>query len=136
MLAELIKSGFGQNEDYNCAEKILYGANVAYDLKMLANDMKVAAAFGGGMGIEGMCGAITGGLMAIGLLFTVEVQHQSPKVRVISNEFISAYQQKMGNMDCKPLTEDHRTEEGGCHFVILEAAILLDDIYKREFLSK
>lgn len=27
MLAELIKSGYGNEEGLNCAEKILYGAN-------------------------------------------------------------------------------------------------------------
>lgn len=132
MLADLIKSGFGNEEDYNCAEKILYGANVAYDLNMSQNDMKVAAAFGGGMGIEAMCGAITGGLMFIGVLFTEKVQHQSPKVREYSNNFIEAYQRKMGNVDCKPLKEEHRTEEKGCYFVVLEAAILLDELYKKE----
>ena len=32
MLKDLIESGFGEKEGYNCAEKILYGANIAYSL--------------------------------------------------------------------------------------------------------
>ncbi len=135
MLTELIESGFGNKQDYNCAEKILYGANQAYDLNMSQNDMKVASAFGGGMGIEAMCGAITGGLMVIGILFTEVVQHQSPKVRELSDTFLNAYREKMSDLACKPLKKKYRTEEYGCHFVILEAAILLDEIYKNEVLK-
>ena len=61
-LEELIASGFGkaahytpeENERYggvnlNCCERILRGANIAYDLGMREEDMRVSAPFGGGM---------------------------------------------------------------------------------------
>lgn len=47
MLTDLIKNGFGQKEDLNCAETILYGANKAYDLGLSRDALKLAAAFGG-----------------------------------------------------------------------------------------
>ena len=50
-LYEYLSSGFGKAEDLNCAEKILYGANEIYDLGIDKNDLKMAAGFGGGMGV-------------------------------------------------------------------------------------
>ena len=32
MLAKLLEDGYGINEDFSCAEKILYGSNKAYGL--------------------------------------------------------------------------------------------------------
>ena len=52
MLAELIKNGFGEKEDLNCAEKILWGANNAYNLGLDREALKLASGFGGGMAIE------------------------------------------------------------------------------------
>ena len=57
MLYDLIMNDFGKEEDYNCAEKILYGANKVYNLGLSKEALKLSAAFGGGMGIESTCGA-------------------------------------------------------------------------------
>lgn len=50
MLSDLIKNGFGEEEDLNCAEKILYAANREYNLGLDKSALKLAAGFGGGMG--------------------------------------------------------------------------------------
>ena len=52
MLKELLETGYGVKEDLNCAEKILYGANRAYQLGFDRDDLKVAAGFGGGMALR------------------------------------------------------------------------------------
>ena len=52
MLHELLKNGFGKDRDFNCAEKMLYGANEAYRLGLSPEALKLAAGFGGGMAIE------------------------------------------------------------------------------------
>ena len=65
MLLKLLQDGFGSAMDLNCAEKILYGANWAYNMKLPAEALKLAAGFGGGMGIESSCGVITGGVMVL-----------------------------------------------------------------------
>ena len=48
MLLALLQKGFGNDTDLNCAEKMLYGANWAYDLKLPPEALKLAAGFGGG----------------------------------------------------------------------------------------
>ena len=78
-LKELLESGFGKAECYtdnerklygdvnmNCCERILYGANRAYNLGLKKEDMRIASAFGGGMGCGGTCGALAGALAVLG----------------------------------------------------------------------
>lgn len=69
MLLKLLQDGFGSAMDLNCAEKILYGANWAYNMKLPVEALKLAAGFGGGMGVESSCGVITGGVMVLSSLY-------------------------------------------------------------------
>lgn len=132
MLTELIMDGFGEKEDLNCAEKILQGANIAYDLGLDKEALKLAAGFGGGMAIEDKCGALTASLMVLGKLFVRERAHESTRIKELTEELFEKYQKEMGSIDCAPLKGKHRTEELKCRNVILKAAELLDDIVKRE----
>jgi C_GCAxxG_C_C family probable redox protein len=127
----MIEAGFGIEEDYNCAEKILYGANIAYGMNLSESALKMSAAFGGGMGIEDKCGALTAGLMVLSQEFTNTVAHQSGQLRPITNEFLNRYTAKMGSLDCAPLKEYHKTEAIGCKLIILEAARILDELMEK-----
>lgn len=132
MLTELIKGGFGEEEDLNCAEKILYGANIAYKLGLNRDALKLAAGFGGGMAIEDKCGAITASIMVLGELFVNERAHESEKVKRLTKEMFDEYRKEMGHVDCAPLKEMHRTEELKCRNIIVKAAEILDSIVARE----
>ncbi|MBP7223544.1 MAG: C-GCAxxG-C-C family protein [Sedimentibacter sp.] len=132
MLAELIKNGFGEKEDLNCAEKILWGANNAYNLGLDREALKLASGFGGGMAIEDACGALTGAIMVLGKLFVVERAHESDKIKELTRELFDEYNKEMKSIDCKPLKDMYRTEELKCRNVILKAAEILDRIVLRE----
>ena len=136
MLAELLNSGYGNKEDLNCAEKILYGANEVYKLGLDKEALKMAAGFGGGMGIEDKCGAVTAAIMVLGRLFVNERAHESTKVKDLTTELFDRYREEMGDIDCKPLKETHRTEEVKCKYVIIKAAEILDSIVDRENVIK
>lgn len=132
MLADLIRHGFGINEDLNCAERILAGANIAYNLGLDKDSIKLAAGFGGGMGIEDKCGALTASIMVLGRLFVNERAHESTKIKELTRELFEEYEKEMGTIDCAPLKERYRTEELKCRNIILKAAELLDRIVARE----
>lgn len=132
MLKKLIKDGFGNDKDLNCAEKILYGANEAYNLGIDKESLKLAAGFGGGMGIEGTCGALTASVMVLSKLFVDDTAHKSDKIKKLTTELLNTYKSEMGDIDCKPLKKKHRSLFSGCKKVILKAAENLDDIVKRE----
>lgn len=135
MLAELIKSGYGNEEGLNCAEKILYGANEVYKLGLNKEALKVASGFGGGMGIESVCGAITGSIMVLGCIFADENTPKIKKTRELSKKYFAKYEVEMGYIDCTPLKKEYRTEEKKCGDVILKSAEILDDIIREELKS-
>lgn len=132
MLSTLIKEGFGNEQDLNCAEKILYGANSIYTLGMDSNTLKVAAGFGGGMAVESVCGALTASIMVLSRLFVVKNAHESTRIKELTKEFLELYTREMGNINCASLKVKYRTEEMKCHLVILKAAEILGTMIRRE----
>jgi C_GCAxxG_C_C family probable redox protein len=132
MLKELIQEGYGVKEDLNCAETILYAANQVYHLDLNSDSLKLAAAFGGGMGIESVCGVLAGSLMVLGRLFIKETAHKHPEIKELSKELFDTFQKEMGDILCKPLKDNYRTEEKECREVILKGAEVLDKIIIRE----
>ncbi len=132
MLKDLIEDGFGNDQRLNCAEKILYGANEAYDLGLDRDALKLAAGFGGGMFIEEVCGALTASVMVISKLFVEDTAHKSGVINPLITEFLSSYEDEMGSITCKPLKQKHRSLFRGCNKVILKAAENLDSIVGRE----
>lgn len=55
-------------KDYNCAQSVLLTMQEYYGIRRNRLIPKIATAFGGGIGRRGsLCGALTGGIMAIGL---------------------------------------------------------------------
>ena len=132
MLYDLLKQGYGENLDLNCAERILYGANQAYGLGLDKEALKLAAGFGGGMAIEDACGALAGSIMVLGRLFVKERAHESTRIKDLTKELFASYRMAMGEIDCAPLKAKYRTEEYKCRDVILKAAEILDGIVRRE----
>ena len=132
MLQQLIEAGFGDEQDYNCAERILYGANQAYELGLPKEALKLSAGFGGGMGIGSVCGALTAGIMVLGSLFVAERAHESERIKDLEGELLQKYREAMGDIECKPLKDKYRTEQEKCKRVIMAAAGVLDEIVLRE----
>jgi C_GCAxxG_C_C family probable redox protein len=127
-LSELVENGYGEEHDLNCAETILWGANAVYDLGLDRNALRLASGFGGGMGIESTCGALTGAVMVLGRLFTRDRGHQSPRVKELCIRFLEAYRARMGSIDCAPLKARYRSEELKCREVVLQSARILEEL--------
>ena len=132
LLYDYFKNGFLYKEDWNCAEHMLVGANQAYGLELDAKAIKTAGGFGGGMAIGTVCGALTGAIMVLGVLFVNERAHESDKLKKLTTELLDRYKQEMGDIDCLPLKDKYRNDEIKCRDIILVAARILDDIVARE----
>jgi C_GCAxxG_C_C family probable redox protein len=128
LLYPLLESGFARGKDLNCAETILSGANQAYDLGLDGHCLLIAAPFGGGMGIESICGAATGALMALGVMYTQDRAHASPRMQEIAAQYMRRFEARLGSLQCAPLKKAHRSPFHGCAHVIGEAARILDDL--------
>ena len=130
MLKELIESGFGVEENYNCAEKIIYGANIAYGLNFDKRTLKLFAGYGGGMGVGEMCGAITSSCAVISHFFVDDHANEGDyEIKPLLIEFITRYVEKMHCLTptCSRLKELYRNPVDLCTKVIYGAAELLDE---------
>lgn len=132
MLVDLISQDYGIKEDYNCAERILAGANRVYNLGIDANAVKLSSGFGGGMAVGSLCGAVASAIMVLGILFVEKRAHQSPEIKDLTQEFLDTYKKEMGDVNCLFLKDKYFNEETKCRKIIEKAAQILDDIIERK----
>lgn len=132
MLLDNVKKYYDKKYDFNCAETVLYAANEEYDLKLDKSALKTMAAFGGGMAMESVCGAVTGSLAVLGIMFTKERAHESDKIKQLSREFFERFEDKLSISNCRELKERYRNDEIRCSSILYAAAEVLDDIVVRE----
>ena len=130
-LAELIKSGFGIKEDYNCTEKIVRGANITYDLGLPEDALLMMGGFGGGMGLGETCGTITGAVAVISAMLVKDNAHSTPDLKSATQAYIDQFRCRLGDeIECRNLRPKYRTKETGCDSIIIIAAEILDQIVK------
>ena len=132
MLTDLIIQGYGNDEDLDCAEIILYGANKAYHLDLSHEALKMAAGFGTGMARQEVCGVLTASVMVLGKLFVHDRAHESTRIQDLTKELLDLYQKSMDSIDCASLKAKYSTEQLKCRAMILKGADILDDIVERE----
>ncbi|MFO7636244.1 MAG: C-GCAxxG-C-C family (seleno)protein [Clostridia bacterium] len=128
MLAEIYKSGVARDLDLNCAETVVYITNLAYDLGLGKNSMKMASGFGGGMFLEEKCGAVTGAFMVLGCLYLKDRAHEDGTIQKMVLSFHQKFNEKMGSCECRPLKEKYRTPEKKCEAVIEASLAVLDEM--------
>lgn len=132
MIKDIIDKYRSKERDLNCAEIMLLSANEAYNLKLQNETVKAMAAFGGGMGVEGVCGAISSSIAVLGIMFVNERAHESTKIKDISKEFFDLFQKKLGTNNCKELKSRYRNEEFGCRDILYAAGGALEEIINNE----
>lgn len=111
---------------YNCAQSVLipYAEELGMDRETAC---RMAQHFGGGMKIGATCGAVTGALMALGLMGGTQQQAQ---------QLIRRFREEHGALDCAQLLKLNR-ERGGekkphCDRMVYDAARLLEEICQEQ----
>ena len=126
--SKLVESGYMSRNNFNCAETMLNAANEHYGLGLDGKALRVACGFGGGLGRERACGALTGGLMALGCLFSTDRSHRDPDMNRIRDEFVAAFERHFGSTECVDIKKTHRDPELGCHPVVSQTAAILERV--------
>jgi C_GCAxxG_C_C family probable redox protein len=132
MLMDKVNKYYTKEYDLNCAEVMIYAASDEYNMNLKSETLKTMSSFGGGMGIESVCGAITGSLSVIGILFTKEKAHEGERVKNLCKEFFQKFETKLNTNNCTQLKAKYRKEDTGCRIMIETAAEILDEIVIRE----
>jgi C_GCAxxG_C_C family probable redox protein len=134
-------------EGFNCSQSVCaaFAGNFGFTRKQA---MKVASAFGGGMGRNNeVCGAVAGALMVIGMKYgRVETDEVEAKERcyTLAREFFTRFREKHENVRCTELLGcDISTREGIeqareqnlfntlCTDFVGDAALILEELLER-----
>ncbi|MFW6292381.1 MAG: C-GCAxxG-C-C family protein [Spirochaetota bacterium] len=125
---DLISDDYMLRNDYNCAETMLVGANEAYAIGLDTKALHAASAFGGGMGRERACGALTGALMALGCMRSSDWAHKDARLGELRDDFVRRFESTFGSLDCAVIKQTHRSETRGCQAVVEIAASLVEEV--------
>jgi len=103
-------------EGFACSQALLSTYSPQFGLDR-ETALKVAGAFGGGMGRMGeICGAVTGALMVIGLKHGITIaddEQSQEKTYSLVNEFVNRFKSRTGSIVCRELLGcDISTAEG------------------------
>ncbi|MGA8856915.1 MAG: C-GCAxxG-C-C family protein [Candidatus Bathyarchaeia archaeon] len=144
-LEEVAKRNF--NSGFNCAESVLLAVTAELDATGQTKEHvipRIATGFGGGIGRNGdVCGALTGGVMAISLVFGRDKPEESRKpCYPVVDRFYNDFRSKFGSCKCRELTNlDMKTPEGAeaynrqvheevCNPIVAWAARRVHDLIK------
>lgn len=99
------KAGARFLEGYNCAQSVLLTIFEHWNGK---NELipKIATAFGGGIGRCGsVCGALSGGVMAIGIKYGTNEPSVEKRLRAyeLANKFYKRFEKQHGSVLCREL---------------------------------
>lgn len=136
MLLDKINKYYTTEYDLSCSEVMIYAANDEYSMDLKSETFKTMASFGGGMGVESVCGAITGSLAVIGILFTCERAHEGERVKKLCQEFFKKFETMLNTNNCAVLKANYKKEDTGCRIMIETSASILDEIVIRELKAK
>ncbi|GEM_PF-205950 len=128
MLTDKVMKYYSEENDLNCAESMIYGANDEYDLKLSEDALKTMSAFGGGMAVESVCGALTGAVAALGIMFTGDKSVEKDRRKEIIENFYKSFEEKLGTDNCEELKEKYKDEVEGCLKVVELSAEVLEEI--------
>jgi C_GCAxxG_C_C family probable redox protein len=120
---------------FHCAEAILKTFTDAVGNKPDPDITKLASGFGGGIGGShtDTCGALTGGIIALGWLFgRKDPGDDITKVISLSAEFRNKFISRFGATDCKTILASLGDQENAlkCKKLTAEAAGILFDLFR------
>ena len=118
--------------DYNCAEAMLRAINDAYGLNLPEGSLHLAAGFGGGMGCEKACGALCGGIAALGPLLVTDKAHAAENFGAKCAQLVQAFERDLGSDLCADLKPRYRTDETRC----LTTVELAADSFEQEMAAQ
>lgn len=131
MLKEKVVKFYNGKLDLNCAESMLYGANEEFDLKLDQKALDTMSSFGGGMGVESVCGALTGGIAVLGVMFTWNKTLDSEKRKTITVDYYQAFKKRFGSDNCQQIKKHFRDNSVGCQNVVKWSAEILEEVIRK-----
>lgn len=112
----------------NCAEILLMAANEKYNLDLDNRLIKAICPFGGGIQCEKTCGALSGAVAALGLMFTEDRPTINEKMKERTKKMVEEFEKEFGSLECSYIKEHFRSETEGCGPVKIRAAEVFERV--------
>lgn len=131
---EIRKKVYGHYESgFHCAEVITKTVLDMFSRKPHPEATRAASVFGGGIGgsTEELCGAFTGGVIALGYLLGREAPGENMRdAGALVKEFKSRFQTQFGTLKCRELLFSFDEQENplGCVKLTAETSVLLANL--------
>lgn len=124
---------------YNCAQSVVlaYDDILGVDKDVLLN---MSAPFGGGVGrLREVCGAVSGGVMVLGMLTGLDTLVPAEKNRLyaIEQDFANRFKDRAGSYICRELIainphgDTHNSNKPACENLVGIAVEILEEIRTR-----
>ena len=128
-MVERVMQDFTQ-KDLNCAESTLEGANVAFDLGLSDDDIKLIGGFGGGLGCGKLCGALAASIAAIGKVMITDRAHITPGLKEACAGFTKLFEEEFGGTECADLRARLVPPGQRCNMIMERNAQILEKYLK------
>lgn len=115
----------------NCAEVLLRSANDCYQLDLEEKSYKLIQGFGGGFYAGKTCGAFSGALAGLGVLYTKERPNEQQAIKQAAQFLVEEFEKAFGSLDCNSIKEAYRDPITGCNPVKLRAGQVMEQVIKR-----
>ena len=130
---------------FNCSQSLLASFTDVTGLTEQAS-FDIGAGFGAGAFTGELCGALSGGIMVLGMATPVDQEDPVASKRrtgKLSKEFQTRFQEKYGNLRCAPLLKTEITPDqcpaaqavgttNRCEILILSAMEIVEEILKEQ----
>ncbi|MCB5234629.1 MAG: C-GCAxxG-C-C family protein [Candidatus Cloacimonetes bacterium] len=95
----------------NCAQSVFAVFAEEHGIP-LQHALKISSTFGGGMSVGSACGALTGGLMALGLILGFDEYDPETKESFanLTEEYVCRFSKRFESMDCREIKNPHEPE--------------------------
>lgn len=131
MLKDIAGKYYFEN-NCNCAEALLRGADEYYGLGLAPDAYKLVSAFGGGMGCGKACGAVCGAMAVIGKMHVETVAHEQEGFKELCAGFVAKAEEALGSIECSELVPRFKTEERRCGATVEITADVLEAYLKEQ----
>ncbi|WP_304152804.1 C-GCAxxG-C-C family (seleno)protein [Megamonas hypermegale] len=137
MLKDLAAKYYQQG--YNCAETIIRAGNEYYNLRLDENAFRITGAFGGGLQVGDVCGALTGSACVVSAKYIETKAHDCPDLKPLMLKLVRAFQTRFSSRLCAQIKAKFHNKEVRCLNTVTLAAEVLEQViaeYEQDKQSK
>lgn len=126
MLKDLAEKYYKQG--YNCAESIIRAGNEYYNLGLDDKACRMTGAFGAGMQVGDICGALAGSTCIVSSKYIETKAHDSTDVRPVMLKLVRAFQAQFSSRVCSQIKPKFFSKEVACLNTVTLSAEVLENV--------